>query len=90
MCIRDRINTHQFTLIELCFSYRITSIPSGLPYAAKALGFTVIQRYPFFFYKPDEALHLSLREKSKIVDCLHNIGDELEPVSYTHLKHTDT
>ena len=25
----------------------ITSIPSGLPYAAKALGFTVIQRYRF-------------------------------------------
>ncbi|WP_102409411.1 helix-turn-helix domain-containing protein [Parabacteroides bouchesdurhonensis] len=34
--------------------------------------------YTFFFYKLEEALHLSLREKSKIMDCLHNIGDELE------------
>ena len=29
------------------FRAGITSIPSGLPYAAKALGFTVIQRYRF-------------------------------------------
>ncbi|WP_293671744.1 AraC family transcriptional regulator [uncultured Parabacteroides sp.] len=42
--------------------------------------------YTFFFYKPDEALHLSLREKSKITDCLHNIGDELEHAIDCHSK----
>lgn len=45
-----------------------------------------IKDYTFFFYKPDEALHLSLREKSKIVDCLHNIGDELEHSIDCHSK----
>lgn len=42
--------------------------------------------YTFFFYKPDEALHLSLREKNKIIDCLHNIGDELEHAIDCHSK----
>lgn len=42
--------------------------------------------YTFFFYKPDEALHLSLREKNKITDCLHNIGDELEHAIDCHSK----
>ena len=42
--------------------------------------------YTFLFYKPDEALHLSLREKNKIIDCLHNIGDELEHAIDCHSK----
>lgn len=42
--------------------------------------------YTFFFYKPEEALHLSLREKSKIMDCLHNVGDELEHSIDNHSK----
>lgn len=45
-----------------------------------------IKDYTFFFYKPDEALHLSLREKNKIIDCLHNIGDELEHAIDCHSK----
>lgn len=45
-----------------------------------------IEDYTFFFYKPDESLHLSLREKSKIIDCLHNIGDELEHAIDCHSK----
>ena len=63
MCIRDRIEADpvlsQFLSAFLCMGLftssriaeqvraGITSIPSGLPYAAKALGFTVIQRYRF-------------------------------------------
>lgn len=42
--------------------------------------------YSFFFYKPEEALHLSLREKNKIVDCLHNIEEELEHAIDCHSK----
>lgn len=42
--------------------------------------------YSFFFYKPDEALHLSLREKNKIIDCLRNIGEELEHAIDCHSK----
>lgn len=42
--------------------------------------------YTFLFYKPDEALHLSLREKNKIIDCLQNIGDELEHAIDCHSK----
>lgn len=45
-----------------------------------------IKDYTFFFYKPEEALHLSLREKSKIIDCLHNIGDELKHAIDCHSK----
>ncbi len=45
-----------------------------------------IEDYTFFFYKPDEALHLSLREKNKIIDCLQNIGDELEHAIDCHSK----
>lgn len=45
-----------------------------------------IEDYTFFFYKPDEALHLSLREKNKIIDCLHNIGDELKHAIDCHSK----
>lgn len=42
--------------------------------------------YTFFFYKPDEVLHLFLRKKSKIIDCLHYIGDELERAIDCHNK----
>ncbi len=33
--------------------------------------------YTFFYYSKEEALHLSLREKNKIINCLENIDDEL-------------
>lgn len=36
-----------------------------------------IDCYSFFPYRTDEALHLSLREKAKIVECLTNIEQEL-------------
>lgn len=45
-----------------------------------------IGNYSFFFYKLEEALHLSLREKNKIVGCLHNIGEELEHAIDCHSK----
>lgn len=38
---------------------------------------THIGDYSFFLYKLDEALHLSLREKTKLVLCLQNIEEEL-------------
>lgn len=36
-----------------------------------------IKNYSFFFYKLDETLHLSLREKKKAIECLYNIEEEL-------------
>lgn len=45
-----------------------------------------IKDYSFFFYKPDEALHLSLREKTRIIECLHNIGEELQHAIDCHSK----
>ena len=36
-----------------------------------------INDYTFFRYQPDEALHLSLREKNKALDCFNNIEEEL-------------
>ena len=45
-----------------------------------------IGNYSFFSYKPEEALHLSLREKNKIADCLRNIGEELEHAIDCHSK----
>ena len=45
-----------------------------------------ISDYSFFLYKPEEALHLSLREKNKIADCLRNIGEELEHAIDCHSK----
>lgn len=42
--------------------------------------------YSFFFYKAEEALHLSLREKNRITDCLRNIGEELEHAIDCHSK----
>ena len=51
-----------------------------------------IKDYSFFFYKLNESLHLSLREKMKIIECIRNIEEELQhaidchsTVSYTHL-----
>lgn len=37
-----------------------------------------IDRYTFFAYNPDEALHLSLREKTKATECLNHIEQELQ------------
>lgn len=45
-----------------------------------------IKEYSFFFYKPDEALHLSLREKTRASDCLQHIGEELEHPVDCHSK----
>lgn len=45
-----------------------------------------IKDYSFFFYKLDEALHLSLREKTKIIECLQNIGEELQHAIDCHSK----
>ena len=36
-----------------------------------------IKDYSFFFYNPEEALHLSQREKVKAVECICNIEEEL-------------
>lgn len=40
----------------------------------------------FFSYLPDEALHLSLREKTKIIECLNNIEQELQHAIDKHSK----
>ncbi len=45
-----------------------------------------IRHYSFFFYKPDEALHLSLREKAKAIECLCNVREELEHAIDCHSK----
>lgn len=45
-----------------------------------------IKNYSFFYYKPEEALHLSLREKTKIIKCLCNIGEELQHAIDCHTK----
>ncbi|MCM0314547.1 helix-turn-helix domain-containing protein [Bacteroides fragilis] len=36
-----------------------------------------IQEYTFFFYRKEEALHLSQREKDKIIECLREMDEEL-------------
>lgn len=36
-----------------------------------------IDSYTFFSYQPDEALHLSLREKNKAIECFTSIEQEL-------------
>ena len=36
-----------------------------------------IDNYTFFFYRKEEALHLSQRETAKVTCCLENIEDEL-------------
>lgn len=45
-----------------------------------------INRYTFFFYHLNEALHLSQREKNKAVECLCDIGEELEHAIDCHSK----
>lgn len=45
-----------------------------------------IKDYTFLSYKPDEALHLSLREKAKAVECLNHIGEELQHAIDCHSK----
>lgn len=37
-----------------------------------------IKDYSFFFYQPNESLHLSLREKMKIAACIRQIEEELQ------------
>lgn len=37
-----------------------------------------INNYTFFSYRADEALHLSLREKTKATECLTNIAQEIQ------------
>ena len=37
-----------------------------------------INNYSFFAYRTDEALHLSLREKNKAIECLNHIEQELQ------------
>ncbi|MDD3037805.1 AraC family transcriptional regulator [Bacteroides sp.] len=42
-----------------------------------------IKNYSFFSYKPDEALHLSQREKTKVIECMYSIKEELQhPIDY--------
>lgn len=45
-----------------------------------------IKEYTFFFYKQEEALHLSLREKTKVQECLYHIGEELQHAVDCHSK----
>lgn len=45
-----------------------------------------IKNYTFFFYKMNEALHLSLREKNKAIECLRNIEEELQHAIDYHSK----
>lgn len=53
--------------------------------AHTALG-NHIGDYSFFFYKPNESLHLSSREKMKITECIHNIEEELRHAIDRHSK----
>jgi hypothetical protein len=43
-----------------------------------------IDNYTFFFYRKEEALHLSQRETAKVTCCLENIEDELHHSIDTH------
>ena len=45
-----------------------------------------IDRYTFFLYHPNEALHLSQRERNKAVECLCDISEELEHAIDCHSK----
>lgn len=45
-----------------------------------------IKAYSFFFYKQREALHLSLREKAKAVECVCHIKEELQHAVDCHSK----
>lgn len=53
--------------------------------AHTALG-NHIGDYSFFFYKPNESLHLSSREKMKITECIRNIEEELRHAIDRHSK----
>lgn len=45
-----------------------------------------LKNYSFFFYNPEESLHLSLREKQKAISCLHCIEEELRHAIDCHSK----
>lgn len=45
-----------------------------------------LKNYTFFFYKLEEALHLSLREKTKAIECFCCIGEELQHAIDCHSK----
>lgn len=45
-----------------------------------------IQNYTFFSYAPNEALHISAREKQKIQECFDNIQQELQHAIDCHSK----
>lgn len=45
-----------------------------------------IDGYTFFAYHPDEALHLSLREKIKAIECISQIEQELQHAIDRHSK----
>lgn len=45
-----------------------------------------IKRYSFFSYEANEALHLSESERTLVVECLHNISNELHHSIDNHSK----
>lgn len=45
-----------------------------------------MKKYTFFSYQPKESLHLSLREKTKAIECINSIGQELEHAIDCHSK----
>lgn len=45
-----------------------------------------INKYSFFSYRLNEALHLSLREKTKAIECMSNIEEELQHAIDCHSK----
>lgn len=45
-----------------------------------------IKNYTFFFYRFNEALQLSIREKQKVLECLNNIRQELQHTIDCHSK----
>lgn len=45
-----------------------------------------IPNYTFFQYTPNEALHVSAREKQKVMECLENIRQELQHAIDCHSK----
>lgn len=49
-----------------------------------------IQNYSFFSYNPDEALHISAREKQKVLECLDNIREELQHAIDCHSRNLIT
>lgn len=45
-----------------------------------------IDKYTFLFYQLNESLHLSLREKTKAIECIYNIEQELKHAIDCHSK----